>query len=210
MPPLPAAPNIVRVAISGTNQTMPFQNVIHMRYAGAAPDVTALNGLCTAMLSAWSTNFGPLCQAGVALTGAIAQDLTNAAAAQGGATSSAAGTRTGTAMPVNIALCATWRINLRYRGGHPRTYLPAGVVADTLSGHLWQDAFITTANASATAFRTALNAITSGSLTWSFVALRRYRAGVLLDPPEPYTVQSGFFDHRIDTQRKRLGKDVPV
>jgi hypothetical protein len=208
MPPLPDAAAIVRVRVAGTVNSSPFNNLFHLQYSGAAPTVAQLNALCTSVLTAWQTNFKALCPSSVVLAGADAQDLTNASAATGAATDTTAGTRAGTAMPNSIAACITWKINNRYRGGHPRTYLPAGVVADVSGGNRWTDAFVTAADSAAAAFLTAMNAITEGGATYKMVCLSYVRSKVKLAVPVPYTIQSSLVDHRPDTQRRRLGKDI--
>jgi len=208
MPPLPDAAAIVRVRVVGSVSGTTFNNVFHLQYSGAAPSVANLNALCTSVLTAWQTNFKSLCPSSVVLASADAQDLTNAAAATGLATDTTAGTRAGTAMPNSVAACITWKINNRYRGGHPRTYLPAGVIADITGGNRWADAFVTSAQTAAAAFLTAMNAISVGGATYKMVCLSYTRNKVALVPPVPYTIQSSLVDHRPDTQRRRLGRDI--
>lgn len=208
MAPLPDAPGIVRVRVAGTVNGAPFNNLFHLQYTGVAPSVANLNSLCSSVLSAWATNFSPLCPSSVVLAAADAQDLTNSSAASGTGTNATAGSRAGTAMPNSVAACVTWHINNRYRGGHPRTYLPAGVIADVTGGNRWTDAFVASAIAGATAFRTALNALSIGGITFKMVCLSYRRNKVALIPPVPYTIQSEIVDHRPDTQRRRLGRDI--
>jgi len=208
MPPLPDAAGIVRVRVAGTLNGAPFNNIFHLQYSGSAPSVANLNSVCTAVLTAWQTNFKSMCPTTVALAGADAQDLTNSSAASGSATDTTAGTRSGTAMPNNVAACVTWKINNRYRGGHPRTYLPAGVIADVSGGNRWTDAFVTALDSAAAAFLVALNAISVGGSTYKMVCLSYRRGGVQLAVPVPYTIQSSLADHRPDSQRRRLGRDI--
>ncbi len=208
MPPLPDAAAIVRVRVVGTVNGAPFNNLFHLQYSGSAPSVANLNSVCTDVLTAWQTNFKSLCPSSVVLASADAQDLTNSSAASGTATDTTAGTRSGTAMPNSVAMCITWKINNRYRGGHPRTYLPAGVIADVTGGNRWADAFVTAADTAAAAFLVAMNAISVGGSTYKMVCLSYRRNKVALVPPVPYTIQSSLVDHRPDTQRRRLGRDI--
>lgn len=208
MPPLPDAAAIVRVRVVGTVNGATFNNLFHLQYSGAAPSVANLNSLCSSVLSAWATNFAALCPSTVVLASADAQDLTNAGAAAGTATNTTPGSRSGTPMPNSVAACITWKINNRYRGGHPRTYLPAGVIADVVGGNRWTDAFVTAADSAAAAFLVALNALSIGGATYKMVCLSYRRNKVNLVPPVPYTIQSSLVDHRPDTQRRRLGRDI--
>jgi hypothetical protein len=208
MPPLPDAPGIVRVRVAGSVDTEVFNNIFHLQYTGGAPTTANLNAVCAAVLTAWQTNFKALCPASVVLSGADAQDLTTALSATGAATDTTAGTRSGTAFPNSVAACITWKINVRYRGGHPRTYLPAGVLADLQSGNRWTDAFVSAADTAAAAFLTAMNAISVGGSTYKMVCLSYVRAGVQLGSPVPYLIQSALVDHRPDSQRRRMGRDL--
>lgn len=208
MAALPDAPGIVRLRVVGTVNGTTFNNIFHLQYSGSAPSVANLNAVCTDVLSAWGTHFSPLCPSTVVLANADAADLTNAGAATGEATDTTAGTRAGTPLPNNVACCVTWHINNRYRGGHPRSYIPAGVIADVSGGNRWSDAFVTAMNSAAAAFLAAVNAISVGGSTYKLVCLSYHRAKIALNPPVPYTIQSALVDHRPDSQRKRLGRDI--
>lgn len=208
MPALPDAPAIVRVRVVGSVNGSVFNNIFHLQYSGSAPSVANLNALCTDVLTAWQTNFKSLVPSTVVLASADAQDLTNSSAAAGSATDTTAGTRAGTPLPNSIATCITWHINNRYRGGHPRTYLPGPCIADVTGGNRYTDAYVTAADAAAAAFLAALNAIAVGGSTYKMVCLSYHRSKVALAVPVPYTIQSGLVDHRPDSQRKRMGKDI--
>lgn len=209
MPPLPAAPQIVEVHVNGVINTVPWTNIFHLQYTGTAPDVAGLNTLSSSMLNAWGTNFGPLVNTGVSLTGATATDLTNASAAQGSASGSTAGSRAGTPLSNAQAAVISWKVNMRWRGGHPRTYIPATVSSDIVGGRLFTDTYVTALTSAANTFRTSVNALTSGATTYKLVCLRRIIDKVQQNPPVPLTINSALVDHRIDSQRDRMGRDLP-
>lgn len=208
MPPLPDVAGVVFVRVKGTTSGANWNNVFHLQYTGTAPTTATLNSVCASVLTAWATNFGPLCQAGVALVGADAADLTNRQGAIGTNTNTTAGSRAGTAMTNQAACVVSWPINRRYRGGHPRTYLPAGVLADVTSNRLWSSTFITAVVNGATSFRTALNAISIGGTTFTMVSVQYYDQKVLLSNPVPWPIQIPKVHGRVDTQRSRLGREV--
>jgi hypothetical protein len=210
MPPLAPAPQVVEVKVNGLINSIPWANIFHLQYTGTAPQVADLNALCTSVLSAYATNFMPLVNAGAALSNAVASDLTNSAAAQGTATNTTVGSRTGTALSNAQACVISWKINNRYRGGHPRSYLPATVASDIINGKNFQDAYVTAVNTAATAFRTALNAISISGASYKMVCLRRTINKVTQNPAVPITIQTNLVDHRIDSQRDRMGKDLPA
>lgn len=208
MPALPDAPSCIRLRVVGADNGAPWNNIFHLQYSGGSPTVANLNTLCGSFLSAYNAQFAALLNPVVTITSADAADLTNAGAASGSATSAGVGTRTGTPLPTSACAVISWKINNRYRGGHPRTYVPAGNVADVLVGRTFTDAFITAFDAAITAFLSAVNALTTGTVTYKLICLSYTRNKVALIPPVPYTIQSGMADHRLDTQRRRLGKDV--
>jgi len=114
-------------------------------------------------------------------------------------------------MPASAAVCVTWKIGKRYRGGHPRTYFPPpGDVAMTASVNSWDQDFIDQYHTAAGNFRQAMQqvTVTPGDLC----CVHRYRtleAGVVttLDPPQVSRFIDHDVDNRIDSQRRRLGPD---
>lgn len=209
MPPLPPVQNVVRIRLKGTNQNTTWNNVLYLQYTPPAPTSADLTTLMGTIATAWLSNLGSLHNVSSALTGIDAADLTNSAAATASITTSQVGTRAGTAMPASVACVISWLINRRYRGGHPRTYLSAGVIADTQNGNLWTTTFKTAALAGARGFRTALNAATTGTTTYKLVTVSYRNGGIPLGTPVPYTINDAAIHGRVDTQRHRLGKETP-
>lgn len=214
--PLPDAPQIIQYTMSGTHNGYPWVNVAYLQYTGIAPAVADLNSIGTAIGNAWNTNVAPLCHANVTMSAVNLVDLTNRAAAISAVTGlNHPGTRAGTDTSNQVACTVSWKINHRYRGGHPRSYWPAGVLGDITNGRTWTSTFQNLVTANAGAFRTALNAITYGSSTVRMVSVNFYTHDpttgkpIYVNPPVPYTIQSGLCHGRVDTQRRRLGKETP-
>jgi len=208
MPALPAATNCLRIKLVGTNQGTLWNNIIYTQYTGTAPQIADLATIATGVGGAWTTNIAPMCATTVALSSITVSDLTSPTAAQADNTVASSGTRTGQALLTNAACVVSWSVNLRYRGGHPRSYFPAGVQADTTAGHLWAGTFITAMLAAGRGFRTSVNAVTWGSSTMHMILLSYYLNKVLRPSPLPVTVTDAKVHGRIDTQRKRLGKET--
>lgn len=214
MPPLPPAAQVVRVAMAGVNQTHPWANIFHLKYVGASPTDIQLNSLCSSIGTIWAGTFGTRTQSSTSLTSVTAIDLTTNSSPGGIDNTVRAGTAvSGTNLPVNCALCVTWKTSARWRGGHPRTYLTGFSTTDTQSGNQWTTAFKNSMLTQATAFRTQLNGLTTAGNTWGFVVLRRHQtltdgSHVPLNPPLPISISSEVVDSRIDSQRRRLGPDV--
>lgn len=214
--PLPDADHIIQAKSSGTHNGYLWVNIQYLQYTGALCTVADLQAVGNAVGNAWNTNFAPLCHANVTMNQVDLLDLSNRGAATATVTALAhPGTRAGTDVSNSVALVVTWKINHRYRGGHPRTYLPAGVTADITSGRLWAGAFQTTATTNANAYLTAINAISTGGKTFKMVGMNFYshdpstHAPVYVIPPVPYTIGSAVVHGRVDTQRRRLGKETP-
>lgn len=126
-------------------------------------------------------------------------------------TRAGAGTQSGVALPNNCATCITWHVQQRYRGGHPRTYLPPPAATSIATTVQWADTHRTGTTSSANQFHSAINGITHGGLsdlhlgTVSFVLRNAWRT-----PPvfRDYVLNTAQVDARIDTMRRRLGPDI--
>lgn len=206
MPPLPSVSNVIGVKVRGDNDSAPFENVFHLQLTGLAPNSSDLNTLAGSILSAYTTAFGAILATAIHVTECDVVDLTSNVAASGSANAAFTGTRVGLGLTAQVAIVISWEIQLRYRGGHPRTYLPAGVGEDTLTATQWTPAFITEVQDAAVTFRNSLNALTTGSTTYKMCSVS-YRANNAPRPqPLPFVIQGSSVDSRVDTQRRRLGK----
>ena len=200
---------MVLVRFKGVFGTQPWNVIQHLQYTGPAPSVADLQTLATSITTAWNTNYAPLQATGVNLTGIDLADLTNPASSAASVTVTSNGTRTGTIMPASTCIVVSWIINVRYRGGHPRSYYPFGVIADIQTSRSWTTTFVTSVNSASNAYRTALNALTVSGATYKMAVVSYFHDNALRDVPVPYTVQSNVTHARIDTQRRRLGKEIP-
>jgi hypothetical protein len=125
---------------------------IFFSFTGAGPTVADLGTLATTMSAAWNTNMSPQVNTGVTLTGITLTDLTSASGAQNVTSQARVGTLAGTAMSAGIALIIKFKVNRRYRGGHPRFYLPGRVIADLASSTSWNAGVLTAVSTAWAAF----------------------------------------------------------
>lgn len=203
-------PGVVLVRLKGIIGLQNWNNVLHLQYAGQAPSVADLNSVGTSVISAWTTNIAPLCNVNVNLTGVDLADLTNPGTSTTSVTQNVPGTRAGTGLVTSAACVSSWQINIRYRGGHPRTYWPTGVDTDLQANkRLWTTTFVTAMTNGVSAFRTALNAITVSGTTYKMVAVSLVFNGAPRAVGVPYTINNVVIHGRVDTQRHRLGKETP-
>lgn len=110
-------------------------------YTGGAPSGAALTSFCADVDAAVDTFFGPLFLATTLATGTKAIDLSSDTGNEAESTQANAGSRSGTRLSPGTAVTVAHEIARRYRGGHPRSYLPFGAGADILSSGEWDTAF---------------------------------------------------------------------
>lgn len=129
----------------------------------------------------------------------------------GGHVENSSGAVTGTITPASAAICISWRVQQRYRGGHPRTYLTGQTSENMFSSQRWTTGWAQSYQSEANAFHAAVNAHAGGGLgdvhlgTVSFVLDGAWRS-----PPvfRDFTPTAASVDVRIDSQRRRLGPDL--
>lgn len=209
MPALPPVASTLLCRLKGVNGPTKWNNIFYIRYSGTQPtsaDLTTLGGVVG---NAWTTNLAPLANLNVSLTGVDLVDLTSPTAASASVTMSHAGTRAGPGFTAQVAMVGSWQANLRFRGGHFRNYWPFGVSTDVASIATWSTVFQTAAAAGLGAFRTAINASTTGTATNQLVGVSYHTAHALRPTPVVVPINAVAVHGRIDTQRRRLGKETP-
>lgn len=210
--PLPDAANVLRVKQTGVANGAPWMNGYYWQYAGAPPNSNSVVSFCSAFVAAWNTHLKSAFHSTVILENTEAWDLSNRNGAYGNDTTDVAGTRTGSPLPVNVAVVASWDINYRYKGGHPRTYYVAGVQGDIANGREWTSAARTAFETGLLSFLSAVNAIQVNSQAGHLICLRYQQTvdgvPVYIDPPMKLDIVDVHVGLRIDSQRRRLGKEL--
>lgn len=152
MPALPSVPKVLQLAVQTTKTSVPdlFINRVHYAYTGTAPTSAELSAFASTVLTAWGSAFAPSCPDNTHFVGLVAIDLSSPTAATAEVTDSIVGTEAGLLLPADVCFVLSATVGRRYRGGHPRSYLPFGVQQDLQTPRTWTSAFITavtTANA---------------------------------------------------------------
>lgn len=143
MPPLPAIPQGLRVALIGKlDGDADVVNRIYFQYPFTSTPPGNLNALCATIAGHWNTDMIGLYGGEFTQTQVDAEDLTSTTSPVGTATVSHVGTR-GTAR-TSASSCALIRnhIGRRYRGGHPRTYTACGISTDLTTEQQWSTSFL--------------------------------------------------------------------
>ena len=209
MPALPPVPQVLRVRIAGVYGTSTWMNILHLKYSGNAPLVGDLNSVCQQVLAAWSANIASMCNPAVSTTFADATDLTSSTSAQGIFDEVINGSRSGAAFPSNVAAVVSWHVASRWRGGHGRMYLPAGSVTDVFQNHEWLNTTLTEWRPKVQAFSNALNGINIAGSGFTHGIVRYHGTGVVPGTPLFFPVLTTAIHARVDSQRRRLGKELP-
>jgi hypothetical protein len=224
MPPLNPAPACIKVQLVGTNQGALWMCGIHFQteaQVGVPQDTSQIDTFLTGIATAWGAQIAPLCQNLAILQALVYTDLSSTTGVQYTATlpTPIAGTRAGTVLPVSVAMCLSWRVANRYRGGHGRIYVPAGVAGDVVNGRTWTGTFNTLASNNAATFRTTLEGMSVGTVQVNLIVLS-YWSGSHKTPENPHPdpvpratplamrVTGARVRTRVDTQRRRLGKET--
>lgn len=208
MAALPPAPGVAKVIIKQAYGNVNVFNILHVAGPIAASwTAGGLQGLATSIRAAWVTNVLPLQASQLTLTDVQCVDLSSEVGEEGVATGSNTGGIATAGLPANVAVCWSWKIARRYRGGHPRTYI-AGVHSSQANG---PNTLLTGAQtshlAAANAMRTAINAIPVIGSTARLVCVHYRRNKVILPAPLISDVLGASVDNRLDSQRRRLGRD---
>lgn len=205
---LPPVPGVAKVIVKQTLASVNVFNVLHV--AGPTPSSWSgggLAGLASSIRSAWVTNVIPLQASAVTLTDVQCVDLSSDLGEEGTATGSTAGGLAGAPLPANVCVCWSWKIARRYRGGHPRTYIAGTHSSQVSNANTLTPGARTAHLAAATALRTAINSIPVIGSTARLVCVHYVRGKAVLPVPLVSDVLSAAVDDRLDSQRRRLGRD---
>lgn len=154
-------PGVAQTTISGFNGVQPWACVLHWKYDGLSLNWTQdeISVLASAVFTNWNTFISPQCTGAISMTQVAAVDI--------GSPSPVASTTTGNSVgslpqpepiPSSLCLVVSFRIPARYRGGHPRIYLPAGNSVNLATTSTWAGSFVNTVQTSFQNFVTSVRA----------------------------------------------------
>lgn len=204
--------NSVRTAISGTINGVNWANVFHCQLTTSSSISQAdLDTWTTSFQAAYKTNFAPRSNSNVLyvlaktiLYSPGGSALTSSIAMTG------AGTNAGTPISDNSAAeVLSWLSTVYWRGGKPRTYIPGPVNNNIGSNNSLSGAEVTALTNAGVAFRTAVNALTAGTITGTTLGFVSFFSGNVERVPAVFFAVTGARTHpRLGTQRRRLGRWV--
>jgi hypothetical protein len=145
---LPAVPNVLKVnAHWGIEGDLLGQTIHYFRYTGGPPSPANCATMADAFVTDFAIEFAALCSNFVGMLEAVVTDLSSDTASQGAGGTPWVGTRGTELTPPGAAVVVAHTIGRRYRGGKPRTYLPAGVSSDIATTGLWTTGFVAAVDA---------------------------------------------------------------
>lgn len=213
---LPFVPNTIRIKYSGTLTGGAWTNLFYAKYVSLAG--VDLNTLAANLNALWGTVWAPSQLTSTAMNLCQVWDLASPAGIVGVSTTLRSGTvstTTNQPLPANVAVCISWSVAYRWRGGHPRTYSPAPGYADITGGRVVSAATKTRLETAATSFIAQLKSqsVPTGGLTLQMV---RYfgNGSSTSNPPVPLPtpivgdILAGKVHDRSDSMRRRLGKEI--
>lgn len=190
--PLNPVPQVLRVVLEGFVDTSAtntlWANVIHFQYGGTPPSNATCATIAGNIATAWAANVASLCPSPTTLQVVSVTDLTSTSAGAGEALVLHAGTRGDDSIPANASVLISYPSSVRYKGGHPRTYLYVLGNADLKGATNWSDLAFVEVQTKWRAFLTAcLSAGAVGTVLSSFCSVR-YRGKFLPNggPPHYY------------------------
>jgi hypothetical protein len=152
---MPALPNVPRVVRYDFRQTIgPNARVLNrlfFQYSGTL-SATDLATLLTTASASWNTNISPNLSTIVTMTSLTGTDLTSPSSPQavnGTARVGGAGYQN---LPAGTSIIIKFKINRRYRGGHPRVYFGGQGFANLADAEHWSSTNINAWNTGFAAF----------------------------------------------------------
>lgn len=153
MPALAPVPNVLSVAWQQSNSIdTDVVNKSYFKYTGAAPTPAQADAIAAGARGQWVAQLANAYNVDFILENVHVEDLTSPLGAVGDSPGADHGTRAGSALPADVCAVVSCHIGRRYRGGHPRKYLAAGVLADTATINTWAGAFVTALEADYAAY----------------------------------------------------------
>lgn len=158
MPALPAVPKVLQLAFGVRNTENGYVDInrLHFSYTGTAPSVGSLAAFAATSLTAFATALAPSTGDNKTFASVEAVDLSSPTSAVATATGATAGALGGAILPADVAMVISATVARRYRGGHPRSYLPVGDATKLNSDVLWDGAFVTAVHTAWIGFQTAV------------------------------------------------------
>lgn len=206
--PLPPIHDVCRISVRGNNAGLAWANVFHASVVTESLDTAELDNFADNIMSDYHAHMMAHVENEVRVTDVTVTCLDSDIAPQGAAAGSMAGAYSGQPYPAQVAVCISWKQALRYRGGHPRNYLPGIPLAAGADNHSLSPVYIASYLADANAFLAAINARSPGGNPCALGMVSYIKNKIYRVPPLFFPYASAQVHGRLDTQRRRLGREA--
>lgn len=219
--PLTPVANVLKVVAKGFIDNVKnevWANVLHFAFGGTGPTNATAAAIASAIASQWGTHMSPEQPAPTTLEEVQVTDLSSTTAGEGTWSGSIAGTRGDDSIPANAALLISYPVQVRYKGGHPRSYLYVLGNADFTGAEAWTAAATAEVLTHWNAFLTGCLGVGTGGTTLNGLVAIRYHGKFLPNsgPPfyylttpivMPLNLSLMTADSQIASQRRRIGRE---
>lgn len=187
--------------------------------SSAPPTAAQMNTLAQDFLTQWQAWLMPQQSASLSVLQALA-DWNDGAGGQvqGAHSNPQVGSGATTLVPASTAMVLSWRISVRYRGGHPRTYMSGLWDATLNDAQSFTPAYVASVQTALNGFLAGINALAPAPFTSVTLGVLRefaqgsselpHGAARYLDPPQFQAFSSGIVKPGIASQRRRLGDNL--
>lgn len=209
MPALPPTPAVkAEFELEVTGETRRFVNILHFAIPGGGPiPLGDLTSLATYLDAQYDLAFTDFMGTTVTHVESVFTDLTSDTAPRVITAPGTSGGSAGSLLPLNVAAVASWAISRRYRGGHPRSYLGGMVDAQVSSPIALNPTFLTNWETALNTFLTNTSSHIIGGSTHEPVNVSYFSGGAMRVSPVQDSIIGVTVHPRIDSQRRRLGKE---
>lgn len=223
MPALPSPGKVVMHTINYIAGGRTSINRIFTSYTGGGNNLADLTTLQTAILAAWQNRLKRDISSDWSIDHIVSTDLQTSTSPQSTTTSAVAGTDASQSLPAGTATLVSAAIPRRYRGGHPRLYLPYPGFDQISTPRAWKASFVSQVNGDMALVMSDINALVNVSYAGTKLVNVSYYSGFhnvtlpsgrqvsrplvrgtpLVDVISGYTA-----DTRPAFQSRRMGKDL--
>jgi hypothetical protein len=134
----------------------------------------------------WDINIASLCPSPTTLQAVTVTDLSSSSGGEGEALPLNPGTRGDDSIPANAAVLISYPSQVRYKGGHPRTYLYVLGNADLQGATHWSTAATAEVQSKWRTYLAAIAGFSSGGTTLGNFCSVRYRGKFLPNGGPPH------------------------
>lgn len=200
---LQPVPGTARAVVKQMHSGQPVNNVFHFTRADGGTQFLSqadVDDIAERLDNLWKARFLINQTNDLTLASIEVTDLTNNVGAQATVTEPGTGGNASPSLPANVACCISWHTIMRYRGGHPRTYI-AGIHRDNqLDPRHFVTAYRNIILGHANALRLEFEP------DWPLCLVRRTVNNSTLQVPSRIVITGESVNPRMDSQRRRLGR----